>query len=301
MYNNSPQPPLNKRGSILGTGLSGLVGSRIVELLSDKFDFADLSLDTGVDITDKDQVTKRISSSQAKWIFHLAAKTDVDACETDKSLRENGAAWKINVEGTRNIATAAKTSGKKVLYISTDFVFAGDKGKYTETDTPRPINWYGTTKYEGEKIVLAEPENLVVRITYPYRAKNPTKPDFVHSIIHRLQKNEKVIAVTDQIFTPTLVDDIAVAIKMLLEIDTSGIFHVVGSESLSPYESALSITQTFQLPRNMIEAVPSTLYYQGRASRPYKLATSNAKIKALGVHMHTFSDGLKEIRRQGIA
>lgn len=108
--------------AILGTGLSGLVGSRVTELLSGKYDFEDLSFETGVDITDKDKVFEKVKQSQAEWIIHMAAKTDVDGCEKDKPLKTNGAAWNINVIGTKNIVDAAKEFNKRILYVSTDFL-----------------------------------------------------------------------------------------------------------------------------------------------------------------------------------
>src|SRR3990167_4094196 len=83
--------------SILGTGLSGLVGTRVVELLRDDFSFQDLSLASGVDITDYQQVVRRFESSAYDLVLHMAAKTDVDGCEDDKLLGEEGDAWRINV------------------------------------------------------------------------------------------------------------------------------------------------------------------------------------------------------------
>src|SRR3989344_514069 len=200
---------------LIGTGLSGLVGSRIVELLSSKYKFEDISLATGVDITDSKAVETQIQKSRAEWVLHLAAKTDVDACEKDKALGKSGGAWKINVEGTRNVVEAAKKYGKHTLLVSTDFVFDGVQEVYTETDIPRPVNWYAQTKYEAEKIILQDPKNLVVRIAYPYRATCAIKKDFVHAILHRLQSNAEVAALTDHIFTPPFIDDVAQAFDLL--------------------------------------------------------------------------------------
>lgn len=286
--------------SILGTGLSGLVGSRIVELLSPQFDFEDLSLDTGVDITNKDQVFEKVRSSQARWIFHLAAKTDVDGCEEDKPLGERGDAWKINVEGTRNIVEAAAETGKRVLCISTDFVFDGTKETYTEEDKPSPINWYGVTKYEGEKIVLKNKQNIVVRITYPYRAKNPAKRDFVHVVIDRLTKGQITPMLTDHYFSPTFIDDLAHAVNALIANHIPGIYHVVGGSSLSPSEAGYTIARTFNLPDKYIVRTTIAEYFKDRAPRPYKLRTKNGRITKLGVRMRTFLDGINEVKKQGI-
>lgn len=289
------------RTPVLGTGLSGLVGSRIVELLSPQFDFEDLSLDTGVDITNKEQVFEKVRSSEVQWILHLAAKTDVDGCEEDKPLGEKGDAWKINVDGTKNIVEASSKTSKRVLYISTDFVFDGTKEYYFETDEPKPINWYGVTKYEGEKIILKYKENVVVRITYPYRAKNPTKQDFVHTVIDRLRNGQALPMLTDHYFTPTFIDDIAKAINVLVVNKVSGIYHVVGGSSHTPYEAGLLIAQTFALPVKLIEETTIAEYFKDRALRPYKLKTRNGRITQLGVRMRTFLDGINEIKRQGIS
>lgn len=285
---------------LLGTGLSGLVGSRIVELLSSEYEFEDLSLDTGVDITDRSQLQQKIGKSQAEWIIHLAAKADVEGCEADKLFGKDGAAWKINVEGTRNIVEAASETQKRVLYISTDFVFDGSQDSYIETDIPNPINWYARTKHEGESIVLSHKENIVARIAYPYRAKCRTKKDFVHTLLAKLQVGQVMTVLSDHVFTPTFVDDIAKAIHVLMQTQSCGIYHVVGTESLTPYHAALELVRIFHLPKNLVQSTTIEKYYKNRAPRPYKLALKNDKITRLGVKMHTFSDGLYEIQKQGV-
>jgi len=283
---------------ILSTGMSGLVGTRIAQMLADRYEFTDLSLATNVDITDADSVLKNVTNSQAKLILHLAAKTDVDACEDDKILGEEGGAWMINVEGTRNVVTAAKKTGKKVIYISTDFVFDGTSDFYNEDDEPNPVNWYGYTKHEGEKIVLREGMNsTVLRIAYPYRAQFSGKLDFVRKIIKMLKHHQKVVGLTDHIFTPTFIDDIAEAISIFLEKDLSGIYHVVGSQSLTTYEASKLIAVTFGFAEN-IEKSTREIYFRGRAFRPFKLALKNDKIRKLGIGMKRFDEGLKEVRKQ---
>jgi len=297
---------------ILGTGLSGLVGSRIIELLSNEgYDFEDLSFDKGVDITKFDQVLKRFSKSKARIVLHLAAKTDVDGCEKDKEedikrLRNKeikkfdglNTAWAINVEGTRNVILAAKKTRKKVIYVSTDFVFDGVKGFYNEDDIPNPINWYGQTKYEGEKIVKESGLSfLICRIAYPYRAKFVPKKDFFRSILEKLKEGEKVFSLTDHIFTPTFIDDIAYAVKMLIKKQSSGIYHVVGDQFLTPFEAVTIIADKFGLDRKMVISAKMDEYYAGRAPRPLKLALKNDKIEKLGVKMSTLSEGLEKIKK----
>lgn len=286
---------------ILGTGLDGLVGSRIVELLSDKHEFENLSISTGVDITDRNTVLEKIKDSDAQIVLHLAAKTNVDDCELDKPLGEKGDAWRINVFGTQNVADGCFHGNKRLAYISTDFVFDGTNpplGGYSEEDTPNPINWYAKTKHEGEKIVqnLSCPW-LIVRIAYPYRAVFE-RLDFFRAILNRLQAGESVLAVTDHIFIPTYIDDIASALDTLINSNSQGIFHVVGSQSLTPLDAANLIADEFNLDKSKINKTTRSEFFKDRAIRPFQLALNNDKITKLGVRMRTFEEGLREVRRQ---
>jgi dTDP-4-dehydrorhamnose reductase len=286
---------------ILGTGLNGLVGSRIVELLSDKYQFENLSRSSGVDISDKNQVLEKIKNSDAQIVLHLAAKTDVDGCEKDKALGQNGEAWKINVEGTKNVAEACLKTNKKLIYISTDFVFDGENcpvDGYSEDNPANPINWYGQTKYEGEKNVqnLKAPW-IIARIAYPYRA-DFVKSDFLRAILKRLQEKKTVVAIADSVFTPTFIDDIALALDVLIRNNSQGIFHVVGNQSLSPYDAALLIAEVFNFNKNLITKTTRKEFFKDRAQRSFQLRLKNDKIEKLSIKMRSFEEGIREIKSQ---
>lgn len=281
---------------ILATGLSGLVGTRIVELLSDRFDFQDLSYDTGVDITNPDSVIKMFKNSQSRVVLHMAAKTDVDGCEDDKLLGEEGGAWLVNVLGTKNIIEAAKETGKHVIYISTDFVFDGTKKVYSEDDDPNPVNWYAVTKYEGEKLVT-EAQGSVVRISYPYRAFYSPKKDFLARILDVLREGKTLMGVTDHIFTPTFIDDIAQALSVFLTRTLPGTYHVVGSSCLTTFEAVTLIAKVFGYKANIVATTRSD-YFKDRAFRPFCLRLNNDKIKHLGISMRTFEQGLIQVKNQ---
>ena len=286
--------------NILATGLNGLVGSRIVEILSD-FEFENISRSTGVDITNKNALLDAFGKSDAKYVMHLAAKTDVDACERDKALGEHGEAWKINVDGTQNMVDACQQTGKKFIYISTDFVFSGEdtpEDGYTEESMPNPINWYGATKYEGEKRVMKSSIPwIIVRPAYPYRAEFP-KLDFVRAIRNRLQQHQPILGVTDHVFCPTFIDDIAVAFKVLIQQNVTGIYHVVGSQSLTPFDAAILIAQTFGQDTSLISKTTREAFFKGRAPRPFNLTLNNGKIEQLGGKMRTFEEGLVTIKQK---
>lgn len=277
---------------ILGTGLSGLVGSRVVELLSHKYTF-DSSTE---DITDKNSIQTRIRESDASVVLHLAAKTHVDGCEMDKDQKESGEAWKINVLGTENIVDACLKSRKKLIYISTDFVFDGRKTTpYTENDKPNPVNWYGRTKYGGEKIILDSGLNhIIARIAYPYRTKFE-RLDFARALVERIRNKEKISAITDHIMTPTFIDDIASALDVLVKKNERGIFHVVGNQFITPYDCAMLIANNLGASNDLISKTTREEYFKNRAPRPFHLALKNDKIKRLRIKMRTFEEGLKEI------
>ena len=284
---------------ILGTGLSGLVGSRIQELLRDNYQFENLSLNTGVDIKDSEKILSLISSSNAFSVLHLAAKTDVDGCQEDMSQGTNGQAWKINVEGTKNVISACERSGKKLIYISTDFVFDGNSKKpYDEDDVPNPINWYSETKYEGEKLVASSSLPWVIlRFAYPYRA-NFQKRDFVRVIIDRLRNGEKVNLITDHMMTPTFIDDLPYALDVILNKRSLGIFHAVGSQFVNPFEAGVIIANIFGFDKNLLQKTTREDFFRNRAPRPFNLILKNDKIRKLGVRMKSFEEGVLEVKKQ---
>ena len=286
---------------IIGLGLSGLVGSRITDLLADQYEFVSLSHSERIDIT-KPESLNVIKQFRADYVLHLAAKTDVDGCEIDKSLGQEGDAWKINVLGTKNVANICRETGKKIIYFSTDFVFDGEKPEnesYSEEDSPNPLNYYAKTKYEGEKEVMASgAEYVILRIAYPYRAKFEAKKDFVRAIKERLEGGGEIKAVKDHIFCPTFIDDLADVVDLLIAKDASGIYHSAGSQPLSPYDSALKIAEIFNLNKNLISKTTREEFFQNRAKRPFNLNLENGKISELGMEMKSFDEGLREIKKQ---
>ncbi len=301
---------------IIATGSSGLVGSRILELLKNKYQFENLNSTAGVDITDSEKVFSLIDSSNASLVLHLAAKTDVDDCEKDKEedLRIKNiqnekqkeeewnvkkTAWAVNVLGTQNIIKACEKSGKKIIYISTDFVFDGEKAEpYVEEDVQNPISWYGQTKYEGEKLVIKSSLSwAILRLAYPYRA-NFQKKDFARVLIDKLKNGEKVSVITDHIMTPTFIDDLSYVLDTLISNESLGIFHVVGSQFVSPFEAGVIIANIFGFDKNLLQKTTREVFFKGRAPRPFHLALKNDKIQKLGIKMKTLEEGLFEIRKQ---
>jgi dTDP-4-dehydrorhamnose reductase len=300
---------------ILATGLTGLVGSRLAELLGDAYEFEALSRAGGVDILSKEAVLRAILSSEAKLVLHMAAKTNVDGCEADKlrdeeilglktpAEQENAwikeqTAWAVNVFGTQNIIEACQKTKKKIIFLSTDFIFDGKKRAYVEEDEPGPVNWYAKTKYEAEKLVQSSGlDYIIARIAYPYRAYFE-RQDFVRVLIAKLQKGEQLNMVTDHIMTPTFIDDIVNALDVLIKLEQKGIFHVVGSQTITPYDGAIKIAKEFGLNETLISKTTRREYFAGKAQRPFCLHLKNDKIGKLGIEMSTFDKGIIEVKNQ---
>lgn len=292
---------MDTKKQIIGIGLSGLIGTRIQELLSDSFNFVPYSTEQGADITKRESLNV-IADHGAETVLLLAAKADVDGCEADKELGEEGGAWRLNVNGVENVISACQKGRKRLIYISTDFVFNGENtpdNGYTEESTPDPINWYGRTKFEGElRVINSGLEHAIVRPAYPYRKEFEIKKDFFRAIRDRLASGQPVKAVTDHYFNPTFIDDFARGLRVIFQQSETGIFHVVGTGSLSPFEASKMIAEKFNLDASLISPTTRSEYFLGKAKRPFKLSLNNDKITKLGVRMHNFSEGLDLILKQ---
>ena len=296
---------------VLVTGLTGLVGSRFAELLETSYELENLSLGAGTDILESQAVFEKVLSANPDLVIHFAAKTNVDLCEEDKEKDKEAidsgdfteiisekSAWAVNVLGTKNLIDACKKLSKKIIYISTDFVFDGKKKSYIEEDLPNPINWYAKTKHEGELLIQKSDLNYqIVRIAYPYRAIF-SKKDFVRAVLDRLSENEKLNMITDHIMVPTFIDDIVNGLNILIQKEEKGIFHMVGEESVTPYQAALSIAKVFDLDESLISKTTRQEYFKNKAQRPFCLNLKNDKIGLLGIEMSTFEKGIIEVKNQ---
>ena len=155
---------------IAATGLTGLIGSRLEELLSRDFEWRALRYEDGFDITDREKVDRAIGEFNGETVLHLAAFTDLNAAWKENGDK-TGLCYRINVLGTRNIAAVCRKNGKYLIHASTDAVFGGDKkSAYTEEDRPSPIEWYGQTKaWAEEEVLKSGVGGTIVRFAYPFR------------------------------------------------------------------------------------------------------------------------------------
>lgn len=267
------------------TGASGLVGSRIVELLHNDFEFISLSSEN-FDIRNKDQVYNVLKNINFDIFLHLAAYTNVD--EAEKNTTE---AYEMNVKGTQHVFNAVQSKGKKMIYISTDFVFDGKNPPYNENSIEHPISKYAETKFQGEQIV--KDDAMIVRIAYPYRAAFEQKKDFVRVLKWFLEQGREIKGITDSTFVPTFIDDVAYGLKHLFNNYSPEVFHLVGSQTLSPFEAAKLIAKKYNLNQDLVLPTTYAEFFAGKAQRPQY--SDIKSIKNDFQPMKSFEEGLHSI------
>ena len=286
---------------LLITGASVLYGTKLAEL-SLEANFEVYSTDVQelrvkgnfvkLDITNKELVNDTFNKIKPDVVVHAATLTDVDKCETNKDL-----AWKINVEGTKNIVEASKRVGSFVVYISTDYVFSGEKGNYRESDEPNPINYYGLTKLRAEEIVKTQEEYFIGRPSVIYGSTPAAgKVNFALWLIETLSKGGRVKIVTDQWNTPTLNTNLAEMTIEIVQRKLTGTYHTCGASRVSRFEFALMIAETFDLEKELIEtALSSQFTWPAKRPADSSLDTSKAQeaFKVKPLKMREALDRLK--------
>jgi dTDP-4-dehydrorhamnose reductase len=268
------------------TGATGLVGSRVVELLKDNFQFIPLS-SKELDITSKDQVNEKLKDLDFDLLLHLAAYTNVDGAETEKEK-----AYNLNVNGTKYLLDAVLEKKAEFIYISTGFIFDGTKPPYYEDSIAHPTGYYGQTKFEGEQLV--KDRGMIVRIEYPYGNSPAPKKDIAHVLKSLLEQGKTLTMIENSLITPTLIDDIAFGLKHLMNSYSSETFHLVGATALSPFNLAKTIARTFNLDENLVKPTTLEEYFKGKAHRP-QFADVRSKKNNFS-KMRTFEEGIKTLK-----
>ncbi len=271
---------------ILITGSNGLTGHKIVFqaieqgfiVMATSYSYNNLPDNNNykfelLDITNKAEVDYIIGGFKPDIIINTAGITKPDDCEKD-----NIQCRKVNIEAVKNLVDIANKLKCKLIHFSTDFIFSGNKGMYSETDIPNPQNYYAQTKLESEQIVLNTCNKFaIVRtvLVYGY-SKYLQKSNIVLWVKNNLEKNQTIKVVNDQYRTPTLVDDLAKATIKIAENDLEGVYHISGAEYLSVYEFALKIANIFKLDESLISPIAS-IELNELAKRPAKTGFNTTK------------------------
>ncbi len=271
--------------TILVTGASGLLGHKLTSMLLEKgykviglYYSHEIPLNSNnlikvkLDLRDRVRLEDLILKTKPDVIVHAAAYTDVDGCEVNRLD-----AWTINVEATRSIVRAARITKSYLLYISTDYVFDGERGFYREDDAPAPINYYGLTKLIAEELVRVS--DLLYTIVRPSAIYGigVGKKNFAVFVAETLAKGGKVKALVDQYVSPTLNTLLARSLVEVIEMRPMGTLHIAG-ERMSRYDFAIKIALILNLPvENIEKAKLNEFNWKARRPRDSSLDTSRAR------------------------
>jgi len=286
-------------------GNRGMLGSDVEKLLKNK-KFEYIATDVEIDITRYGVLKEYVEDKNIEWIINCAAYTAVDKAEDEREL-----AYKINATGAENLARICKDIGSKLIHISTDYVFDGQKdGAYTEDDIPNPINVYGKSKLEGEGRIKSILKNYYILRTSWLYGKNGN--NFVHTMIRLFNQKDEIGVVSDQWGTPTYTKDLSNVILRIVELDNNafGIYHFsnagVRAESDKNVEVGITwydfaekiyrVSKECGIINSDVKIRPiKTEDYPTKAKRPQNSLLSKEKIKkTFDMEIRSWQEALKD-------
>jgi dTDP-4-dehydrorhamnose reductase len=290
--------------TILITGANGFVGYYLSQLLLQK-GYRVIATGKGecrlpfkgenfiyqsFDFTSATEVQKIFEEYKPAIVVHCGALSKPDECELNK---EN--AYLTNVTGTIYLLNAANTYKNFFIFLSTDFVFSGEKGMYKEDDERKAVNYYGITKMLAEdEVEKYKWDWAIVRTVLVYGKPFLNRQNILTNVAAALQRGEKLYIFNDQVRTPTYVEDLAVGILSILEKQKTGIYHISGKDVLTPYQMAMAVAEYLNLDATLINKVEEKDLDQP-ARRPLKTGFSISKAKNdLDYQPISFKEGLKK-------
>jgi dTDP-4-dehydrorhamnose reductase len=295
--------------TILITGSNGLLGQKLVDLLSKEENIQLIATAKGdnrlpnqegyvyqsLDITDSQQVNEVFAAYKPQIVIHTAAMTNVDTCESDLEGCES-----LNVKAVEYIVQACEKQGSFLCHLSTDFIFDGADGPYDEEATPNPISIYGESKLKAEKIIQASSIRWAIARTVLVFGIVPdmSRTNIILWVKKSLEEGKQINVVTDQFRTPTLAEDLAMGCWLIAQKEAEGIFNISGEELLTPYEMAIQTAEYFHLPKELIKPADSSTFTQP-AKRPPRTGFILDKAKRmLGYQPRSFNEGIALLAKQ---
>jgi dTDP-4-dehydrorhamnose reductase len=288
---------------VLVTGANGFLGHYLVPALM-KLGFDVLATGKGscrlglegttgfayaeMDFTDKAGTLTLMKQFAPDIVVHAGAVSKPDDCELDRAM-----AWRINTGGTQHLLEGAAALHAFFVYISTDFVFDGEKGMYSEEDIPSPVNYYGQTKLEAEQAVQVYPYGwAIVRTVLVYGQPLAGRSNILSIVKDKLERGEGYKVVDDQVRTPTFVGDLADGIVTVIRKNATGIWHLSGEDVLTPYQMACQTASFLGYdPQHLMRVTADT--FTQPAKRPPRTGFNINKARTeLGYAPVSFKEGL---------
>lgn len=249
----------SKGKKILITGVSGLLGSNLAYYFRESHEILGLynshpveieNIRTHrVDILSDASLKNIVNDFGPEIVIHCASLTDIDYCEANKEQT-----CRVNVLGTKNMVDSVEGRNAKIIYISSDSVYSGGKGNYSETDQVNPQNYYGLTKYEGELEVLRRPDSLIFR-TNIFGWNIQDKFSIAEWILHELIEKNQINGFRDAFFSSIYTFDLAKVLERAMEVELVGIYNCGSRDSISKYEFARTLAKFFSLDERLVNPI----------------------------------------------
>jgi dTDP-4-dehydrorhamnose reductase len=245
--------------NLLITGVSGLLGNNLACFFRKKYKITGIYFNNkvviegintlGIDLSDQEDVDNLINELKPEYVIHCASRTDIDNMEDDQER-----AWETNVAGTRNLVKAASKIKSKLIYISTDLVYPGIKGPYSENSNTSPINWYGITKLASEKEILCLKDYLILRTNiFGFNIQN--KESLAEWFINRLKAEKETGGFIDARFSAIYTFLLAEIIGECILLDIKGIYNCSCRDSLTKYQFGIELSKMFSLNNGLIKPI----------------------------------------------
>jgi len=291
---------------LLITGVSGFVGWNLAQGLKDQYQVYGTYLDHPVDLetvetlafdlTSLDKIDRLCSTIKPKAIIHAAALSNPDFCET-----HHQEALALNTFATRELARAASHLNIKLIYLSTDLLFSGENGMYSEADNPSPLSYYAKTKHLGELEIMNNCSYYAtLRLSSLYGRSSGSNQNFLEKMEQQACQNSKIRLFTNQFRTPLYVEDAVRAIACFIaERNLKGLFHLGGPDRMSRFQFGEAFCRTFNYPQHLL--VPCLLEEARLAApRPRDCSLSSEKArKQLKTEFCHVEEGLRAVRQTG--
>ncbi len=290
---------------ILITGANGFLGYYLIAQLLEK-NYPVVATGTGIcrlpfegkenfqyvtmDFTNAAEVSEVFAKYKPTIVIHAGAMSKPDECEVNQPK-----AYKTNVEGTITLLANAKQHSSFFIFVSTDFVFDGEVGMYKEDDAINPVNYYGKTKLAAEKKVIEYKYDwAIARTVLVYGKPLSGRSNVLTVVKEKLEKGEEYNVVSDQVRTPTYVEDLAAGIILIIENKATGIFHLSGTDVMTPYDMAFKTAEYLGLDKKLINEVTAASFSQP-AKRPLRTGfVIDKSKKILGFSPISFEEGLRK-------
>ena len=248
-----------------------------------------------MDITQEEEVLKVIQLHRPDVIINTAAMTNVDQCETEQE-----ACWQLNVTAVDYLIKASAQNGNFLLHLSTDFIFDGKDGPYTEEAQANPISYYGESKLAAEELLVkSNIDWAIARTVLVYGiAHDMSRSNIILWVKNSLEEGKSIQVVDDQWRSPTLAEDLAAGCLLIAEKRAGGIFNISGKDLLTPYEMAIQTADFFDLDKGLITKTDGSKFKQ-TAKRPPKTGfILDKSISELNYKPHSFMEGIAILAAQ---